>query len=90
VVAEGGNEFAADSGNGLQQKLGEIAEGDGLLLGDASLSHEEKNLGESAVDVGGGGEIAAEGFEPWEGGVRGAAGAGIAFLFGGVVSAKLG
>ena len=47
----------------MQQKLGEIAEGDGLLLGDAALSQEEKNLGEGAVDVGGGGEVAAEGFE---------------------------
>ena len=66
LIAEGRDEFAADSGNGLQQKLREIAEGDGLLLGDAALRHEEKNLGEGAVDVGGGGEVAAERFERGE------------------------
>jgi len=55
----------------LQQKLGEIAEGDGLFLGDAALRHQEKYLGDGAVDAGGGGEVAAEPFEPSEGGVRG-------------------
>jgi len=67
-MAEGGDEFAADSGNGLQQKLAEIAEGDGLLLGDAALRKEKKNLGEGAVDVGGCSEIAqrasSEGRDP--------------------------
>ena len=67
MVAEGGDEFGADSGNGLQQELGKIAKGDGLFLGDAALSHEEKNLGEGTVDVGGGGEVAAKRFEPSEG-----------------------
>ena len=47
----------------MQQKLGEIAEGDGLLLGDAALGHEEKNLGESAVDIGGGSEVGTERYE---------------------------
>ena len=60
MVAEGRDEFAADSGNGLQQELAEVAEGDGLLLGDTALSHQKKNLGEGAVDVGGGGEVAAK------------------------------
>jgi hypothetical protein len=68
AVAEGGDEFAADSGDGLQQELAEIAKSDSLLLGNTSLRHEEKSLGEGAVDVGGGGEVAAK---PYEGGVRG-------------------
>jgi hypothetical protein len=63
AIAESADKFAADSGNGLQQELGEIAEGDGLLLGDAPLSQEEKYLGEGAVNVGGGGEVGAERFE---------------------------
>jgi hypothetical protein len=59
-----GDVFAADSGNRLQQELGDVAEGDGLLLGDASLRHQEKDLGQGALDVGGRGEIAAKGYEP--------------------------
>jgi len=61
AVAVSGDVFAADSGNGLQQELGEIAEGDGLLLGDASLRHQKKDLGEGLVDVRGGSEVAAKG-----------------------------
>jgi len=79
--------FAADSGNRLQQELGEIAKGDGLLLGDTALGHEEKNLRKSTVDVGGSGEISAK---PNEGGVRGACGAKITLLFGVVVQAEMG
>ena len=63
TVAEGGDVFGADSGDGLQHELGEIAEGDGVFAGDASLRHEEKGLGEGAVDAGCGGEVGAERFE---------------------------
>jgi hypothetical protein len=63
AVAEGGDVFGADSRDGLQYELGEIAEGDGVLAGDASLRHEEKRLREGAVDVGGGGEVGAERFD---------------------------
>jgi hypothetical protein len=92
AVAEDADIFAADSGDGLQQELGDVAEGDGLLLGDAALRHEEKDLGKSAVDVGGGGEIAAKRFEPYEGSgrrIRKTVGVGIALFFGSVVNAKL-
>jgi len=67
LITVDGDEFAADSGNGLQQELGEIAEGEGLFLGDAALRRQKKNVAKGAVDVGGGGEIAAERFEPFEG-----------------------
>ncbi len=50
----------------MQQELGEIAEGDGVAAGDASLGQEEESLGEGAVDVGGGGEVGAERFERGE------------------------
>src|SRR5579859_4969136 len=63
AVAVGGDVFGADSGDGLQQELGEIAEGDGVFAGDASLRHEEKGLSEGAVDAGSGGEVGAERFE---------------------------
>lgn len=46
---------------------------------------EKKNVGQGAIDVGGGGEIGAE---PFEGGVRGAYGAKIRFLFCCVMSAE--
>jgi len=59
AVAVGGDVFGADSGDGLQQELREIAEGDGVFAGDASLGHEEKGLGEGAVDAGSGGEVGA-------------------------------
>jgi hypothetical protein len=59
AVAVGGDVFGADSGDGLQQELGEIAEGDRVFAGDAPLRHEEKGLGEGAVDVGGGGQVGA-------------------------------
>lgn len=39
AIAEGGDVLCADSGNGLEQELGEIAEGDVPLLGDTALSH---------------------------------------------------
>jgi hypothetical protein len=44
AIAEGGDVFGADSGDGLQQELGEIVKGDGVLAGDASLHHQEKGL----------------------------------------------
>ena len=59
----GGDVFGANSGDGLQQELGEVAESDGLLLGDASLGEEEIDLGEGAVDVSGAGEVRAEPFQ---------------------------
>jgi len=62
-IAVGGDVFGADSGDGLQQELREIAERDGVFAGDTVLRHEEKGLCEGAVDIGGGGEIGAERFE---------------------------
>ena len=85
AIAEGGDIFGADSGDGLQQELGEIAEGDGVFAGDASLGHEEKGLGESAVDAGCGSEVGAERFE--FGSLQGGA-ITAALLLGGVMSAK--
>ncbi len=63
TIAEGGDVFGADSGDGLQQELGEIAEGDGVFAGNASLGHEEKGFGEGAVDASGCREVGAERFE---------------------------
>jgi hypothetical protein len=83
-ITEGSDVFGADSRDGLQQELGEIAEGNGVFAGDVSLGHEEKCLGEGAVDVGGGGEVRAERFELWS--LQGSA-LGAAFLLC-VVSAK--
>ena len=70
----------------MQQELGEIAEGDGVFAGDVSLGHEEKGLGEGAIDAGGGGEVGAKRFERRC--VRYALGA--ALLLRGVMSAELG
>ena len=85
TIAVGGDVFGADSGDGLQQELGEIAEGDGVFAGDAALGHKEKCLGEGAVDAGGGGEVGAERFERRC--VRDAFRA--VFLLGSVISAEL-
>jgi len=85
TVAVGGDIFSADPGDGLQQELGEIAEGDGVFAGDAALRHEEKRLGKGAVDVGGSGEVGAERFE--FGSLQGSTFAA-AFLFGGVMSTQ--
>jgi len=86
AIAVGGDVFGADTGDRLQQELGEIPEGDGIFAGDASLGHKEKCLGEGAVDVGGGGQVGAERFE-----FRSLKGSAFttAFLFGGVMSAEL-
>ena len=62
-VAEGGDGFGADAGNGLQQKLGDIAEGDGILARDAILREKAKDLAKSAVHPGSGGEVGGESFE---------------------------
>lgn len=85
-----GDELGADAGNGLQQKLREIAEGDGLLLGDAALGHQKKDLSEGTVNVGGAGEIGAECCERFDGVDRGAFGAKTSLAFGGVVKAERG
>ena len=85
TIAVGGDIFGADSGDRLQQELGEIAESDGIFAGDASLGHEEKSLGEGAIDIGGSGDIGAERFKCRC--VRYALGA--AFLLGSVMSAEL-
>ena len=50
-------------GNGAQQKLGEMTESGGFLARNAPLREQAKNLSESAVHAGGGGEIAAGGME---------------------------
>ena len=62
-MAEGGDGFGADAGNGLEQKLGDIAEGDGVFARDAILGEKAKDLAEGAVHSGGGGEIGGESFE---------------------------
>jgi hypothetical protein len=49
--------------DGLQQELGEIAKRGGFLARDAPLREQAKNLSESAVHAGGGGEVAAGGIE---------------------------
>jgi len=76
------------SGDGLQQELREIAEGDGVFAGDAALRHEEEGMGDGAVDVGGGGEIAAERFECGRLKSRATCTAA-SFCFQGVLAAKL-
>ena len=60
LIAEGGNGFGADAGNGLQQKLGDIAEGDGVFARDAVLREKAKDLAEGAVHSGSGGEVGGE------------------------------
>src|SRR5579872_96057 len=62
-VAEGGDGFGADAGNRLEQKLGDIAEGDGVFARDAILRQKAKDLAEGAVYSGGGGEVGGESFE---------------------------
>ena len=62
-MAEGGNGFGADAGNGLEQKLGDIAEGDGVFARDAILREKAKDLAEGAVHAGGGGEVSGESYE---------------------------
>jgi hypothetical protein len=62
-MAKGGDGFGADSGNGLEQKLGDIAEGDSVLARDAILGQKAKDLAEGAVHSGGGGEVGGESFE---------------------------
>lgn len=62
-VAEGGDGFGADAGNSLQQKLGDIAEGDSVLARDAILREKAKDLAEGAVHSGGGSEVRGESFE---------------------------
>jgi len=63
MVAVHSDVFGTDAGDGLQQELCEVAEGDGVFARDATLGHEEIRVGESAVDAGGGGEIGTERFE---------------------------
>ena len=58
-----GDGFGVRQGNGPQQKPGEMTEGGGLLARNAPLREQAKNLSESAVHAGGGGEIAAGGIE---------------------------
>src|SRR5579883_1446787 len=91
--AESGNMFAADAGEGLQKQLGEIAEGHGVFATDASLSKEEKDASERGIDVGGGGEIGAEGFEFGQmgeiGGIRIVSGGAAGAAFGGMIGAEM-
>ncbi len=62
-MAEGGDGFGADAGNGLEQKLGDIAEGDSVLARDVIFREKAKDLAEGAVHSGGGGEVRGESFE---------------------------
>ncbi len=91
--AEGGNMFAADAGEGLQKELGKIAEGHGVFATDASLGKQEKHASERGIDVGGGGEVGAEGFEFGEmgetGGIRIVSGGAAGSAFGGMLGAEM-
>ena len=62
-MAEGGDGFGADAGNGLEQKLGDIAKGDSVLARDVIFREKAKDLAEGAVHSSGGGEIGGESFE---------------------------
>ena len=62
-MAEGGDGFGADAGNGLQQKLGDIAEGDSVLARDVIFREKAKDLAEGAVHSRRGGEIGGESFQ---------------------------
>ena len=55
--------FGTHGENALEQEVTELSEGGGFLAGDAPLRQQAKNLGESAVDTGGVGEVAAGGIE---------------------------
>ena len=59
-MAEGGDGFGADAGNRLQQKLGDIAEGDSVLARDVIFRQKAKDPAEGEVHTGGGGEVAGE------------------------------
>ena len=61
-VAEGGDGFGADAGNGLEQKLGDLAEGDSVLARDVIFRQKAKDLAEGAVHFGGGSEVGGESF----------------------------
>ena len=62
-IAEGGDGFGADAVDGLQQKLAEIAAGHGVAWVHALLREHAKDLGQCAIDSGGGGEVGAEAVE---------------------------
>ena len=62
-MAEGGDGFVADAGNRLQQKLGDVAEGDGVFASDLVFREEAEDFAEGAVHSGGGGEVTGEGYE---------------------------
>ena len=62
-MAEGGDGFGADAGNGLQQKLGDVAEGDSVLARDMIFRQKAEDLAEGAVHSGGGGEVGGESFQ---------------------------
>lgn len=47
----------------MEQELGDIAEGDGVLAGDVLFREEAKDFGEGAVHSGGGGEVGGKGYE---------------------------
>ena len=90
-VAEGGDGFSADAGDRLQQKLGDIAEGNGVFAGDAILRQKAKDLAEGAVHSGGGGEVGGKSFELGGQGEFALGEEGEDFLLaGGVVEAEIG
>jgi len=62
-IAEGGDGFGADAGNGLEQKLGDITEGDGILAGDVLFREKAKDFAEGAVHSSGGGEVSGKSYE---------------------------
>ena len=62
-MAEGGDGFGADAGNGLEQKLGDITEGDGVFARDVMFREKAKDFAEGAVHSRGGGEVSGERYE---------------------------
>ena len=90
-MAEGGDGFRADAGNGLQQELGEIAEGDSVFARDAILGEKAKDLAEGTIHPRGGGEVGGESFEFRSQGEFALGEKGEDFLLaGGMVEAKIG
>jgi hypothetical protein len=55
--------FGMHKGDGPQQELGEVAEGGGFLARNAALREKAKNLSESSIHAGSGGEVAAGGIK---------------------------
>ena len=60
VETQGFLDFFLDFGEGLEEELGDVGEGDGIAARDASLGEEGEDFSEDVVDVAGGFEVAGE------------------------------